>query len=278
MAVKTDNSFESRFNLVGFNPEDPDNYHPNFKGRPLNGEIDPTSVHEYMDEADSRDDDAVEISDFKIPRVGNKENLKGLENKLETIYFEYGFYPKTSRELTHVWELRKYRDAPGGAAKYLNVVLQHQQRDDVSTNDPEAAVRKLANSWKGYRQEAKGDKSAVVLLGQFASDNPQLSTDQLLSKDLLLDPGFNRAAQVIQLNTSLDAIANSEETSKFPYRIVSDQESIKVLDRKVLTEKIWQTSMAAEARRVYWQSVLHQSYTHLLARPIIRDAIIIPEK
>jgi hypothetical protein len=187
------------------------------------------------------------------------------ENKLLTIYEEYGFYPATAKELSVVWGLRKYRDTAGGAALYLNRVLQHQMKPDVEAEEPAAAVRALAGSWIQWKEEATGDKT---MLGLFEAGR--------LNEDLS-DSATQRAQQLVQRTFALDRIAQSDaQYPARPYSRLDKQESVATLKPDELQAVVWQAYMSAEARRVFWRSVLHQAYIHDVARPLVRGTIIEP--
>ena len=227
--------------------------------------------------------------------------------RMEVVFADHGFMPYTSDELNEVVSIDAFASHPGGVAKHLNEILQHQNR--AATDDPAQGVKSKTEEYAWFATQAHQD--ALELLGLHhrvaGMLNPRLSLDTYLREDedvqagstsvsdqpgvhqLLrhmalehyrltgeeLRPGFNilkKQARNRGANGErvvIDVFASAESGSFFQTYTDAHLKEVKISDlRGGDTSVVADAIGAAMNRFEYWVDVLEVSKAHLLARPI----------
>jgi hypothetical protein len=103
--------------------------------------------------------------------------------RLALVESRESFLPVSRRELNEAFALGSFSTKQGGTARHLNEILLHQQR--VNTDDPNRAVRSVANEYVSYYRSAKSTTNQLSSLADDVHelDNPNLSLKITLGLD-----------------------------------------------------------------------------------------------
>lgn len=222
--------------------------------------------------------------------VASPEQIHTLE-RLLIVGEEEGFYPTSRRELNEAFNLRSFRETPGGAAKHLAEVSAHQVKHNAS---PREAVRSIANEYFGYARRARTDKTNLLTLQEEVSDLSQHNRLETV-KTSMISTGLGQLVRYIDLKK----LAHTQDFSQFDVTVLRgyDREHNDAFDNYVSSEpskemtahiesvissmRLWQLSETVDAaiteqskRFEFWVECLKESRRHSVARPIAYNALI----
>lgn len=204
----------------------------------------------YVDEEQERD----------IQSLGENSTQ---QEKIAYVYDTYRFYPKSPEELSAIVGIDGARNSD--AAKYLSIIMQHQESLQVKTVDPtvtERTAKKLAADFIKYRNDSR---AVSTFLRDIFDEISEVGSDSDVSSIFRdYDGGQLRAlAQVIRREEMSD-FSDGEKTDK-KYDFLKDSEYLKLLDYYVAENEIGdfiemiEDSGEEERRRYnYWNEKIRE--------------------
>ena len=200
--------------------------------------------------------------------------------KLALVYDTENFLPVSRRELNEAFALGSFSPKQGGAAGHLNEILRHQI--PANTDDPNRAVRSVANEYVGYY------RSAILATEQLNSlaedihglDNPNASLGLRLRLDHIGLAGMIRfmdLRKVVDRQEIRDGEINplsidytdapTVDTLRYIANILKNLRvgSVKTVVQLAVEDQI--------NRGNFWHERLVESTRHATARPIVERAL-----
>lgn len=199
-----------------------------------------------------------------VEDTSDKETKTALE-KLRTVYREYGFLPASQKELTEVWEIRKYRDRPSPVASYLNRILLHQKKPESNSEEPEKALITKVTQWGKWRESNRGDLAALGYMLDLMKDE---TSGQKLTKSDGYDGSFERGADIAVLTNAL-AREIEEGDAAWPYREAAREQDVSSLFGQKLKQVVWQAEISAINREAFWKNAILGAEFHMLVKGLV---------
>lgn len=127
---------------------------------------------------EATDDEVVET-----PNPGEELPTSERADRLMFLYEQKNLQPHSKRELNHMFYLSEDRYDIGGAAKYLGIIIRH---NNLAGADSLPAVFKIVDEFGNYAKNARGNISALTTLNDSlpqpgTSDNEKLSDQSIMS-------------------------------------------------------------------------------------------------
>ena len=224
-------------------------------------------------EADARPEDAGSIEQKKGERVTALD-------KLRVIREELGFLPLDRDELNEIWRIRQHLGEAGGSAKDLNILLLHQSDETkVTTDDPEALLRKKVHTWGGYFRQATGDRTLIKDVADFAAKYPNMTSAQVVQyygKSVAYAPRALRPVKSVGvLDQLVDSDAIPANIARNPFEQVDDMwaNGLGAVSRNELRATILLTNTMNNHRHDFWYTVLAQARQHDTVKFLVADYI-----
>jgi hypothetical protein len=210
-------------------------------------------------------------------RISTDERRGDLD-RLEMVHSELGFIPHSRRELNYAMLALDNRDLPGGYARFLNEVLRHQQKS-VSL-DPPAALRSIVTSIRGFAETTRGDKTALLALGEelqpFAGNQQFLELNNVSNiSGWSLQPLTKRGLGLVNRQLTVEQAIRDGE-----WPDIDDLEKEESIADMVISRRVYEVLAAVDAgisgadnRNEFWVECLEAATNHGAVRAIALQAL-----
>lgn len=244
----------------------------------------PEDAARYAEGGDFDLDDqepGVDVSpeDATVVERKQDERMTALD-KLRVIREELGFLPLDRDELNEIWRIRQHLGEAGGSAKDLNILLLHQSNaTKVTTDDPEALLRKKVHTWGGYFRQATGDRTLIKDVADFAAKYPNMTSAQVVQHYGKLVSYAPRALRPVKAVGVLDQLVSGDaipaNVARNPFEHVNDMwaNGLEAVSRNELRATMILTNTMNNHRHDFWYSILAQARQHDTVKLLVGDYI-----
>lgn len=201
-------------------------------------------------------------------------------DKLRTIREELGFLPLDREELNEIWRIRQHLGEAGGSAKDLNILLLHQRdATKVTTDDPEALLRKKVHTWGDYFRQTIRDRTLIKDVADFVAKYPDMKGSEVIqyySKSVDYAP---RALRPVKSVGVLDQLVRGDaipaNVARNPFEQVDDmwREGLDAISIGELRAMMALSYTMNNHRHGFWYTILAQARQHDTVKFLVADYI-----